>query len=146
MNLDKLRISDMKRTIEKIICNKIQCKNCKDVIESTYVHDFKWCSCKSVAVDGGCEYLRRLGNKEDYEELSYVMKLVEIKTDGFEIVKDALSKNEINDRNVYCHICGSNNVTFQKRNGKLILGDDLVALVCHNCEKIYCFNDVKYRR
>lgn len=132
----------MKRTIEKIICNKIQCKNCKDVIESTYVHDFKWCSCKSVAVDGGCEYLRRLGNKEDYEELSYVMKLVEIKTDGFEIVKDALSKNDIN---VQCHVCGSDNITFQKGNGELIIGDDLIGLVCHNCEKIYCFSDVKYK-
>ena len=37
---------------------------------SGHRHDFKWCSCKSVAVDGGLEYLRRLGNMEDFEELS----------------------------------------------------------------------------
>lgn len=53
-----------------IIENKIRCKKCGDIIESKHVHDFKWCSCKSVAVDGGKKYLRRLGNFEDFEELS----------------------------------------------------------------------------
>lgn len=28
-----------------------------DVIESFSVHDFKYCKCESVAVDGGHEYL-----------------------------------------------------------------------------------------
>ena len=53
-----------------IIENKIRCKKCGDIIESKHVHDFKWCSCKSVAVDGGNKYLRRLGNFDDFEELS----------------------------------------------------------------------------
>jgi len=56
--------------MERVITNKIKCKKCGDVIESTHVHDFKWCSCGAVAVDGGREYLRRVGNKEDWEELS----------------------------------------------------------------------------
>ena len=55
---------------KKILVNKIQCKKCKDIIESKYVHDFKWCSCKNIAVDGGLEYLRRVGNLEDIIELS----------------------------------------------------------------------------
>ena len=55
---------------EKILVNKIQCKKCKDIIESKHVHDFKWCSCGAVAVDGGLEYLRRVGNIEDIIELS----------------------------------------------------------------------------
>ncbi|WP_431602801.1 DUF7695 domain-containing protein [Faecalibacterium prausnitzii] len=38
--------------------------------ESCTVHDFKFCSCGSCAVDGGHEYLRRCGNPEDWEELS----------------------------------------------------------------------------
>lgn len=59
---------------ERIICNKIQCKNCKDIIESIDVHDFKWCSCGAVAVDGGLEYLRRVGNEEDYIELSEIVE------------------------------------------------------------------------
>lgn len=48
----------------------IRCKKCRDVIESCTVHDFKFCSCGSCAVDGGHEYLRRCGNPEDWEELS----------------------------------------------------------------------------
>jgi hypothetical protein len=32
-------------------------------------HDFKFCKCGAVAVDGGKDYLRRVGNKDDYEEL-----------------------------------------------------------------------------
>ena len=54
----------------RIITNKIKCKKCGDVIESYSVHDFKFCKCESVAVDGGKEYLRRLGFSEDIEELS----------------------------------------------------------------------------
>lgn len=55
---------------ETIIHNRIRCKKCGDVIESCSVHDFKWCSCHSCAVDGGHEYLKRLGELEDWEELS----------------------------------------------------------------------------
>ena len=53
-----------------IIRNMIRCKKCGDVIESTFTWDFKYCSCGAVAVDGGTDYLRRCGNREDYEELS----------------------------------------------------------------------------
>ena len=60
--------------MNKIIVNKIKCKKCGDIIESIYRHDFKYCKCGAVAVDGGKEYLRRLGFKDDYEELSEVEK------------------------------------------------------------------------
>ena len=53
---------------KKILVNKIQCKKCKDIIESKHVHDFKWCTCKSITIDGGLEYLRRVGNLEDIIE------------------------------------------------------------------------------
>ena len=56
---------------KKIIrANKIKCRKCGDVIESTSVHDFKFCSCGACAVDGGKEYLKRVGEREDWEELS----------------------------------------------------------------------------
>ena len=55
---------------KKILINKAQCKKCNDIIESKHIHDLKWCSCKSIAVDGGLEYLRRVGNLEDIIELS----------------------------------------------------------------------------
>jgi len=54
----------------KIICNKAQCKKCKDIIESHTVHDFKFCKCGAIAVDGGKDYIRRLGFPEDIIELS----------------------------------------------------------------------------
>lgn len=59
----------------RIIRNAIRCKKCGDIIESKTVHDFKFCSCGSCAVDGGRDYLRRCGNREDWEELSEVEKL-----------------------------------------------------------------------
>ena len=54
----------------KIICNRIQCKKCNDIIESKTTHDFVTCKCGAVSVDGGKDYLRRCGNKEDIIELS----------------------------------------------------------------------------
>lgn len=57
--------------MKKIKENKIQCKYCKDIIISENRHDFKWCKCNKVAVDGGKDYLRRCFNKkDDYIELS----------------------------------------------------------------------------
>lgn len=44
--------------------NRIKCAMCGDVIESTYTHDFKWCRCSTVAVDGGREYQRIVGRLE----------------------------------------------------------------------------------
>ena len=54
----------------KIMVNEIRCKKCGDVIESKSVHDFKFCKCESVAVDGGHNYLRRLGEPENWDDLS----------------------------------------------------------------------------
>lgn len=51
----------------KILTNKIKCD---DILESKTPNDFKRCSCGKVAIDGGHEYLKRIGNEEDYIELS----------------------------------------------------------------------------
>ena len=88
---------------------------------------------------------KKNSNKEDFEELSHFTKLAEITTDGFEIVKDALSKKDISFRNTHCHVCGSDYVSFQKGAGELINGDDTIALVCHDCKKVYCFSDINYK-
>ena len=47
--------------MRKILRNMAQCKLCGDIIESTHVHDFKFCKCGAIFVDGGKEYLRRGG-------------------------------------------------------------------------------------
>lgn len=57
---------------EKIISNKIKCKKSGDVIESKNTNDYKRCSCGAVAVDGGKNYLKRIGIEEEYEELSII--------------------------------------------------------------------------
>lgn len=59
-----------------IVRNAVRCRKCGDIIESTSRHDFKWCACGTVAVDGGLDYLRRLTGspsvsvEDDVEELS----------------------------------------------------------------------------
>ena len=55
---------------QRILHNRVKCKLCSEVIESFHRHDFKWCSCHSIAVDGGRDYLKRCGNIDAYEELS----------------------------------------------------------------------------
>ena len=56
----------------KIITNKIQCTYCGDIIESVHVHDFKFCKCRAVSVDGGKSYLKRSfkNSPNDYIDLS----------------------------------------------------------------------------
>lgn len=58
--------------MRRIKRNAIKCNHCGDVIESTHVHDFKWCSCQTVAVDGGKEYCKRSfkNSPNDYEDLA----------------------------------------------------------------------------
>lgn len=43
--------------VSGVICNKCGCG-----IYSRSRHDFHWCSCNSVAVDGGRDYLKVLGS------------------------------------------------------------------------------------
>lgn len=54
---------------EKKYKNKIQCNTCREIIESTYRHDFKFCKCRKVAVDGGQDYFKRVGYPSDYTEI-----------------------------------------------------------------------------
>jgi len=51
------------------IRNRARCKKCGDIIESKYRHDFVTCTCGAISVDGGYDYLRRVGNPEDFEEI-----------------------------------------------------------------------------
>lgn len=64
----------MEHEMAKIIENKIQCLHCLKVIKSRHTHDFKMCKCGKVGVDGGLDYLRRIGEPKDYLELSTIIK------------------------------------------------------------------------
>lgn len=56
--------------MKRITRNAAKCLKCGDVVESTSRHELVWCSCRAMAVDGGHEYLRRLGAREDFEDMS----------------------------------------------------------------------------
>ena len=36
----------------------IKCKKCKDIIYSRSIHDYRECTCKSIAIDGGFDYTK----------------------------------------------------------------------------------------
>lgn len=50
--------------------NKARCRLCKDVIESKFRWDFVSCKCGAIAVDGGNDYHRRVGNRENFEVIN----------------------------------------------------------------------------
>lgn len=54
-----------------IISNSATCRKCKDFIFSRHRHDCVYCKCGAIAVDGGQEYLRRVGEPADFIESSF---------------------------------------------------------------------------
>lgn len=58
----------------KLKRNLIRCKHCGDTIESKTTHDFQFCKCRAVGIDGGLDYPKRIFGshpaEEHYEELS----------------------------------------------------------------------------
>lgn len=50
--------------------NSVACLKCGEIIESRTRHEFVWCSCHGIAVDGGKDYLKRCGDLDGYKELS----------------------------------------------------------------------------
>ncbi len=59
----QLRVGD-------IYINAVRCKLCGEYIRSKNRHDFVTCKCKSISVDGGSWYCKRVGKIDCYEELS----------------------------------------------------------------------------
>jgi hypothetical protein len=47
--------------------NAIECQKCNEIIWSRWTHDMHSCGCGAVAIDGGQDYCRILGNREDWE-------------------------------------------------------------------------------
>lgn len=64
---------------------------------------------------------------------------------GYEIVRDAYSQNEVMKEEIKCPKCNSKNISVLKGNGFSIVGADYIAIICNDCKKVYGFNDVKYK-
>ena len=62
------------------IRHAIQCKKCLETIESKHIHDFKYCSCMAVGIDGGISDGNRiLGDLSDIENRSMYCAIVQKK-------------------------------------------------------------------
>lgn len=64
---------------------------------------------------------------------------------GYEIARDVYSQEEVIKKDVLCPKCNSKNILIQKGDGYKINGADFIAIICHNCKKVYGFYDVKYK-
>lgn len=67
---DQINIKMNSPKKSKIKINKAQCKLCQTIIESSDQHDLKMCKCGACGVDGGKDYIKRLGNPNLIIELS----------------------------------------------------------------------------
>lgn len=54
-----------------IVENTVVCLSCGDKIVSKHRHDFVTCTCGSISVDGGQEYLRRIGDFGNAMDISW---------------------------------------------------------------------------
>ena len=64
--------------LEQIILNRIQCKNCGEVLISYNRHDYKTCDCENeTMVDGGTAYQRYGGKDLDLVDRSSTIYLSE---------------------------------------------------------------------
>ena len=70
----------------KIKSNKIKCKVCGDVIESTTIHDFEWCSCGNCGVDGGTSYLKRAFRTDDPDDA--FIEMAEYEDEEYEALEE----------------------------------------------------------
>lgn len=57
--------------MRKLVKNAAKCVLCEDIVESKYRHDFVYCKCGEIFVDGGLEYQRAGANSfENFIDLS----------------------------------------------------------------------------
>lgn len=64
---------------------------------------------------------------------------------GYEIIRDVYSQDEVMGKDIFCPKCNSKNILIQKGDGHRINGTDFIAVICHDCKKVYGFNNVKYK-
>lgn len=58
--------------------NAARCRTCGEVVRSRNRHDFRWCGCGAIAVDGGSWYIKRsTAGEGGYDELSELFADVE---------------------------------------------------------------------
>ncbi len=82
---------------QRIVYNRIKCLKCRDIIESRSVHDYRPCSCGACAVDGGHDYLRRTGDRDNWQEMSFAV-VEKVEKEEYDVWK-LLFGNQLQDEN-----------------------------------------------
>jgi hypothetical protein len=75
-----------------IVQNAVICNKCDDFIVSKHRHDFVECKCGNIAVDGGQEYLRRVGTMNSYIDMSWSLP-DEVYNECAKAVQEAMNTN-----------------------------------------------------
>ena len=107
-----------------IIQNAVQCISCGDFIVSKHRHDFVTCTCGTISVDGGQDYLRRVGEIGMAVDLSWALP-DELYKACAEAVQDAIDTK----RNKF----GIANAVMRKlRENNRIVADGEWRVLAHN--------------
>ncbi len=77
-----------------IISNEAECKKCGDSIFSAHRHDYKSCKCGAIAIDGGLDYQRYVG---DFD--SIIDKSMYMTQENLNAIKDAVEWGKNNNKN-----------------------------------------------
>ena len=64
---------------------------------------------------------------------------------GYEIIRDAYSQDEVMKEEVICPKCHSQDISVIKGDGFIIDGADFIGITCNKCKKVYGFHDVNYK-
>ena len=109
-----------------IVQNAASCNGCGDFIVSKHRHDFVECTCGNIAVDGGQEYLRRVGGLEpgSYNDHSWSLP-DKLYRDCADVVEEAKETN----RNKF----GIANAVMRKlREAGRVIAEDEQRIIAHN--------------
>jgi hypothetical protein len=111
-----------------IIQNAVTCLACGDFIVSKHRHDFVTCTCGAVSVDGGQEYLRRVGDFSNAMDISWSLP-DEVYNDCAEAVQDAMDTG----RNKF----GIANAVMRKlREHECIVAEGMSRVMAQNLDEI----------
>lgn len=75
-----------------IVQNAVSCLSCGDFIYSAHRHHFNTCSCGAISVDGGQDYLRRVGQLEACVDMSWSLP-DDVYRECADVVEDAKETN-----------------------------------------------------
>ena len=111
-----------------IVQNAAVCLSCGDKIVSKHRHDFVTCTCGAVSVDGGQEYLRRVGDFSNAMDISWSLP-DEVYNDCAEAVQDAMDTG----RNKF----GIANAVMRKlREHECIVAEGMSRVMAQNLDEI----------